>query len=147
MIGKLLHGSRKGLGKLVPTTSSKTYDLKETYQRNPEALPIAPANPYKKRPVKLAYDRNEYWTFRLPSEESFLLGSYDKHDLFGKRKGIEHSPLIKAQIDMDSNILWAWFVLTFVALVLETKYNDDFVALRQNMVNSDYGKFELEDFK
>lgn len=47
---------------------------------------------------------------------------------------------------MDSNILWAWFFLTFIALGLEVKYHDEFVALRENMVKSDYGKFKLEDF-
>ena len=34
-----------------------------------------------------------------------------------------------------------------LAMGFEMKYHDDYVNLRQNFVNSDYGKFELEDFK
>lgn len=50
----------------------------EAYQKNEGlSLPKAPANPYKKRPVKLVYDKNEYYNFRLPSEHHFLLSSYD----------------------------------------------------------------------
>ena len=36
-------------------------------------LDEAPRNPYRKRPVKLIYDKNEFHMFRLPSEKAFLL--------------------------------------------------------------------------
>ena len=85
--------------------------------------------------------------FRLPSENHFLLGSYDTEDLFGKRKGIEHSPHIRSQMDLDTNVLWLWFVLTILALATEMKNHDEFQALRKNFIKSDYGKFDYEDFK
>ena len=59
-------------------------------------LAESPRNPYRKRPVKLIYDRNEFHMFRLPSEKSFLLGTYDYNDLFGERNGINHSPHIRS---------------------------------------------------
>ena len=46
---------------------------------------------FRKRPVKLAYDKNEYWMFRFPSEQAFLLVPFESADIFGKRKGITHS--------------------------------------------------------
>ena len=58
-------------------------------------MPYAPKNPYRKRPVKLIYDKNDFWMFKLPSEKAFLLGGYDYNDLFGERKGINHSPQIR----------------------------------------------------
>jgi hypothetical protein len=114
---------------------------------NGDALPKAPLNPYKKRPLKLTYNRTEYHTFRLPSEYNFLLGSYDTEDLFGQRKGIEHSPHIKAQVTLDSNLLWLYFAFTMIALGLEVKYHDEFMALRGNFENHDMGRFEYDDFK
>ena len=36
-------------------------------------LPLAPKSAFRKRPVRLDYDKNEYWMFRLPSESAFLL--------------------------------------------------------------------------
>ena len=36
-----------------------------------ESLPHAPANPYRKKPVKLVYDKNEFHMFKLPSEKAF----------------------------------------------------------------------------
>ena len=104
-------------------------------------------NAFKKRPLKLKYDKNEFWMFRLPSENYFLLSSFDSQDLFGKRKGIEHAPFIRTQVDLDSNLLWAFFFATIIAAGLEMKYHDEFVALRQNMNNSDMGRFEYDDFK
>ena len=47
---------------------------------------------------------------------------------------------------MDTNILWVWFILTFVALGFELGYHHEFKALRENMVKNDYGKFEYDDF-
>ena len=132
----------------MSVTLKKNYDITEVH-KNTEAgeLPKAPVNPYRKRPLKMVYDKNEFYTFRLPSEQHFLLSSYDSKDLFGKREGTNHSPHIKAQMDLDTNILWMWFLLTLVALGCEMKYQDEFVPLRENFVSSDFAKLELEDFK
>lgn len=132
---------------LMKVASNKKYDVTAPYQASGSGLPKAPANPYKKRPMKLTYDKNDYHFFRLPSEQSFLLGSYDIEDIFGKRKGIEHSPYIKAQLNFDSNLVWFYFLFTMLAFGLEIAYHDDFVTLRENYVNSDMGKFEYDNFK
>lgn len=55
---------------------------------DPTGLPTVSDSAFRKRPVKLSYDKNEFHMFRLPSEDAFLLSSYDKDELFGKRKGI-----------------------------------------------------------
>jgi len=46
--------------------------------------------------LKLVYDKNDYHAFRLPSEQAFLLGPFDTEDIFGQRKGINHSPHIRS---------------------------------------------------
>ena len=99
MLGKILEKSRSSIGNgIYALGSKKTFDMTEFYKHaTPGPLPHAPANPYRKRPLKLSYDRNEYHFFRLPSEQGFLLGSWEYKDIFGKRKGIEHSPHIKSQ--------------------------------------------------
>ena len=48
-------------------------------------LPRAPLNPYRKRPVKLHYSKNDFHMFNLPSEKAFLLAPFDYNDLFGER--------------------------------------------------------------
>jgi hypothetical protein len=148
MLQKVLDQSRASFYKgLLAASSKKTYDITQAYKESGAGLPHAPANPYRKRPMRLSYDKNEYHSFRLPSEQHFLLGSFDHNDLFGKRKGIEHSPHIRAQLNLDSNLVWLWFILTMLALGTEMKYHDDFVALRENHFNSDMGKFTYDDFK
>lgn len=104
-------------------------------------------NPYRKRPLKLKYDKAEFYAFRLPSEQHFLLSAFDQEDLFGKRKGIDHSPHIRAQLNLDSNLVFAYFLLTILALACELKDLDDYQALRDNLVNHDMGRFSYDDFK
>ena len=84
-------------------------------------MPPAPRNPYRKRPVKLIYDKNDFHMFRLPSEKSFLLGSYDYNNLFGSRDGINHSPHIRAQMNLDNNLVWAYLGLLLGGLIIEGK--------------------------
>ena len=97
MLGKALQRGRVQLYEgLLAISSKKTYDISENYRGKAGDLPHAPANPYRKRPMKLKYDKNEYHSFRLPSENHFLLGSFDHEDIFGKRKGIDHSPHIRS---------------------------------------------------
>ena len=40
------------------------------------ALPRAPQSAFRKRPVRLSYDKNEFWRYRLPSENHFLLQNF-----------------------------------------------------------------------
>ena len=84
--------------------------------------------------------------FRLPSEKAFLLGSFDYKDLFGDRNGINHSPHIRAQMDLDTNLVWGVFIVSLVLLVAENKRTHNFVTLRENFLNSDKGHFKAEDF-
>lgn len=129
-------------------SSKRTHDISTNWlEQEKRILPRAAANPYKKRPMKLVYDKNEYHSFRLPSENHFLLGGFDQEDLFGKRKGIDHSPHIRAQLNLDSNLVFFYFLFTLLALGCEMSYHDEFLALRDNFVNHDMGKFVLEDFK
>ena len=85
--------------------------------------------------------------FRLPSEDNFLLGSMDRAELFGTRKGITHSPHIKAQTDLDGNLLWLLAALTLVLAAYETKNHGQFRTLRENFRNGDMAKFKESDFK
>ena len=132
---------------LLALSSKRTYDLSATLKG--EAVSAAPgaANPYRKRPMKLVYDKAEYYSFRLPSEQHFLLSPFDQEDLFGKRKGIDHSPHIRAQLNLDSNLVFAYFLLTVLALACELKDMDEYQALRDNLLNHDMGRFAYDDFK
>lgn len=151
MFGKVLQRSRGDiLDSLTSIASKRTYDLSATLLAptgSAANLPQAPASPYKKRPMKLVYNKAEYYAFRLPSENAFLLSSFDTEDIFGKRKGIEHSPHIRAQLNLDSNLVFLYFILTILALGFEMKNLDEFKALRDNLVNHDMGRFEYDDFK
>ena len=82
-IGKMFMGLRasinSGMSSLY-THKGKDCTLPQTTQYNVDGvtadqLPKAPQNPYRKRPVKLNYDINDFHMFRLPSEKAFLLGS------------------------------------------------------------------------
>ena len=102
-LGMMLMSSRSTMAKAAVVTSNTRYfssgqptvSAVKPYEGG-ENLPRAPLSVYRKRPVKLIYDKNDYHMFRLPSEKQFLLGSYDYEDLFGQRKGTNHSPHIRA---------------------------------------------------
>ena len=85
MIGKFVSKSRsEWFNGILAASTKKNYNINEAVQKiSADNLPSAPVNPYKKRPLKLVYDKNEFHAFRLPSEQAFLLGSYDQEDLFG----------------------------------------------------------------
>jgi len=115
----------------MATSVKKDYDITESYKTvSGHNLPHAPESPYRKRPLKLVYDKNDYHAFRLPSEHAFLLGSFDTEDIFGKRKGINHSPHIRTQLDLDSNLVWAYFLFCILGFATELKYHDEFIVLR-----------------
>ena len=151
-LGKAFIGFRASIGGgLNSLFSSRTATLPQTQAYNvdgitADSLPRSPANPYRKRPVKIVYDKNDFHMFRLPSEKAFLLGSFDSHDIFGARKGIQHSPHIRAQMNLDTNLVWAFMIVSTVAMIIENKRTHKFVTLRENMLHSDKGWFKVEDF-
>ena len=83
--------------------------------------------------------------FNLPSEKAFLLGSFDQHDLFGKRKGMTHSPHIRAQMNLDTNLVWAYGTILLLGMMIEFKRTHKFTTLRENAYNSDMGYFRSAD--
>ena len=112
-----------------------------------DQLPAAPKNPYRKRPVKLVYHKNDFHMFRLPSEKSFLLSSFNYNELFGEKKGMSHAPHIRSQMDLDTNVVLVFLGLTLGLLLWEPGRTHKLVTLRENMRNSDMGYFEEDDFK
>lgn len=89
MIGKAFNNLKNGVSSgAAKVQSQKLYDITQGTTVKTDSLPLAPQSAFRKRPVKLNYDSNEYHMFRLPSEDGFLLGSLDKDELFGKRKGV-----------------------------------------------------------
>ena len=149
MLGKWIEKSRSSLPEIFAALQTKkTYDITESYKNVSSArLPVAPLNPYRKRPQKLVYDKMEFQAFRLPSEGHFLLSPFDQDTLFGKREGINHSPAVRSQLNLDSNLVWLYFILTLLALGTEFKHHDEFLNLRQGLLSSNDGRFTEEDFK
>lgn len=95
MISKNFNAFKAAFANGVSTVqSTKVYDITTTAKNEEQGLPLAPQSAFRKRPTKLVYDKNEYHMFRLPSEDGLLLGTMDRDELFGKRKGITHSPHI-----------------------------------------------------
>ena len=62
MIGKLLEKTRSAPWAATMKMTLKTnYDITQATKNVSSAgLPQAPANPFKKRPLKLKYDKNEF---------------------------------------------------------------------------------------
>ena len=148
MIGKSFNAFKTQFSSGVAAAQSgKRFDAIDGHKLSAEGLPPAPQSAFRKRPVRLNYDANEYHMFRLPSEEQFLLGAFDKDELFGKRKGITHSPHIQAQTDLDTNLVWAIGAVTLLMMSAELKHHSNLKALRENFRNGDMGKFEEADFK
>ena len=80
MIGKWFNNFKtKPYQALVSVTKKQDYDITSSTKGDATGLPLAPKNPYRKRPVKLTYDKNEFHAFMLPSEKAFLLGGKLSH--------------------------------------------------------------------
>ena len=109
-------------------------------------LPRAPTSAFRKRPVRLVYDKNDFWSFRMPSEKAFLLQNFDAHSMFGVRHGLQHSPHLRAQMDIDSRLLLGLVGLSFLMLGAEFKQNGKLLNLRDNFRSVTYGRFEADDF-
>ena len=62
MIGKLLEKTRSAPWVAAMKVSQKgNYDITQASKNVSSAgIPQAPANPFKKRPLKLKYDKNEF---------------------------------------------------------------------------------------
>jgi hypothetical protein len=85
--------------------------------------------------------------FRLPSENDFLFTGMDKDDIFGYRKGLQHSPFMQAQQNLDSNLLWAIAFGSILMMGMTLKQKTRIHTLRENYRYSDMGRFDEEDFK
>ena len=110
-------------------------------------LPRAPQNAFRKRPVKLTYDKTQYQMFMLPSEKAFLMQGLDHQKIFGYRKGMDHSAHLQEQVNLDTNLSWLYLIIMGCGILYETKRSNLYTNLLENQFNSDMGHFTSEDFK
>ena len=139
--------SGSGAKAAASAASEAPLNILDAKKVSSSGLPRAPVSAFRKKPVKLQYDLNEYHMFRLPSEKAFLFGSFDYNDLFGRKKGVTHSPHLQAQVDLDTRLLWLIGGITLEMLCTEFKRQAEFQPLRENFRNNNLGRFELSDFK
>ena len=66
--------------------------------------------------------------------------------MFGKNYGIEHSPHIAAQMNLDHKIFLGLIAGTILLAVGDQKRNGSFMTLRGNARQVQYGRFEADDF-
>lgn len=132
---------------MYPKTITKDdYDITSYTLKKNDQLPVKNANAFRKRPTDLQYDPNEFHSFLLPSEKMLTYSVFDVKDVFGKRKNSRHSPYVRTQLDLDTNILIAWFLATMLMWFTQLKAQDKYENLRESFLNSDMGRFEREDF-
>lgn len=97
--------------------------------------------------MKLEYDANEYHMFRLPSESDTLFSGMDKDDIFGYRKGLQHSPFMQHQQNIDSRLVWVMILGSVVMMNIAIKRKAQISTLRENYRYSNMGWFDEESFK
>ena len=132
-------------GKAVATTSDRI-DVMASSRLDGSALPRAPKSAFRKRPVRFNYDKNEFYSFRLPTENYFLMQNFDTSAIFGKRYGLEHSPHIRDQMNIDSRILLGLVGVSLAMCFSDFSRNGKFCNLRENYRRVTYGRFEADDF-
>ncbi len=90
MLGKISSTafSTAGEGAKAAATQAPRMELFAAAKMDGSHLPRAPQSAFRKRPVRLSYDKNEFYAFRLPSENNFLMQNFDKTEIFGKRHGL-----------------------------------------------------------
>ena len=147
MLGKSWTDFRGIVRSTLGHSSGRNYDVVKMTEMDGSHLPPAKISVFRKRPLKLKYDHNHYNRFLLPSERTFIYGWYDTEDLLGKRRNTSHSPHIRTQMDLDSNILWVWMLASIALLYLEFGYRDKFFTLRANFLLSEKGWIKEEDLK
>ena len=140
MFGKFAGKASADAAKAASTQGQRV-ELYAAAKIDGSVLPRAPVSAFRKRPVRLSYDKNEFWSFRLPSENNFLMQNFDKSAIFGKRHGLEHSPHIKAQMDIDSRIMKALVALSLLFVVFDMRRNASFLTLRENFRLRNQGRF------
>ena len=146
-LGKMVGGAAKnGAAETGKKAAVQMHDLFEATRINPDGLPLAPRTAFRKRPVKLTYDKNEYYTFRLPSEDAQLMGPFDKDEIFGRRQGVNYSPHIKSQVDLDTKMLWGLIAFSLIGMMGASMTIEAISPLRKNYRNSTHGRFTVDDF-
>ena len=88
MLGKVTGKVQSAASEGTKAAAASKFELFAGAKMDGSHLPKAPQSAFRKRPVSLTYDKNEFYMFRMPSENTFLLQNFDKTALFGTRHGL-----------------------------------------------------------
>ena len=74
-----------------------------------------------------------------------MFAPFDKEEIFGKRHGVDYSPHIKTQVDLDTKLLWLIGGLTVAALMTMGGTLEETSALRLNYRMTNMGRITVDD--
>ncbi len=120
-------------------------ELKLPYELRGEYTPRRPINPFKRKPMSVIYDQNNFQQFVMPSKRQDVYGFVDIEKLFGIKRWRNDSPFIKEYIKIDNQIVFICILGTLIYIAFSTERHRRIEDLKLNILLDDKGVFTSKD--
>jgi hypothetical protein len=115
------------------------------YELRGEYLPRKKINPFKKNPLQVVYDRNDFQSFVLPSKRSEVYGIWGTEELFGVKRWRNDSPYIKEYVRVDNQIFAIVLLIMILLWPIYMYRQNELMKGYDNYLTTSLGKFTADD--
>jgi len=115
------------------------------YELRGEYLPRQKINPFKKNPLQVVYDRNDFQSFVLPSKRSQIYGIWGTEELFGVKRWRNDSPYIKEYVRVDNQIFAIVLLVMILLWPIYMYRQNELMKGYDNYLTTSLGKFTADD--
>jgi hypothetical protein len=115
------------------------------YEIRGEYLPRKKINPFKKNPLQVVYDRNDFQSFVLPSKRSEVYGLWGTEELFGVKRWRNDSPFIKEYVRVDNQIFAILLLILVLFWPLYMYRQKEVIKGYDTFLTHSLGKFTADD--
>lgn len=122
-------------------------NLKMPYELRGEYLPRRKINPFKKRPLNVTYDYQNFNSFVLPSRRDEHFHMFNQEELFGIKKWRNDSPYIREYIRVDNQIFLIFFLIATLTAPFIIYHHRLLLEYWDNFLTSDMGALTSDDVK
>jgi hypothetical protein len=107
----------KGIKDAYQSNEDLLNEMKLPYDLRGEYTPRTPISPFRRKPMSVIYDQNNFQQFVMPSKRQYVHGFIDIEKLFGIKRWRNDSPFIKEYIRIDNEI-FVYSIIATVVLIL-----------------------------
>jgi hypothetical protein len=127
------------------TPNSHLFDKFKVFEVKADYLPRQKINPFRKRPLRVIYDHNDFMSFVMPSRRGSVFKGWSHEELFGVKRWRNDSAFIKEYMRVDNQLCMIVFIGLLLLIPGYINFHREVLEAMDGVLTANLGNYSSDD--